>query len=243
MINDNELLELFTKGYLITQYDIEKSDKILRQMESESWLSLKSEHDVGDNYKNVKNRSISVRSILQPLQRTEADDTFIKDICDYAKPIFDLYEGYDTHLLPSFCAGEGYEMTMHSDIYDRSIISVVAYFGNAIMEEKDGGYLSIAKRQSDGTYAQLERIKPSHGKIVLLCNSNPTIQHSVEKMNATGKNRYCYIGSFGTAENPEWNYKFKCESGFINPRDPVLIFDFQEMRKYIEFDYDPKNHD
>lgn len=96
-------------------------------------------------------------------------------------------------------------MNWHHDVFDRAFILALAYLGDTLFTEEDGGVLEIARCSVNteglpiGTPQIIHRVLPNPNTIILINNTDPTILHRVTPVQSS-KIRTVLSCQFGYAE-------------------------------------------
>ena len=226
-----DINKLYSQGYCITTLDKIFADKILKDMKEETWVEIQPDDEgledgMGDKY--YTKRFMSARSLLKPTSLRPSYKFFSNRFKEWAEPVLRRFESAPKSVLSAFCGVTGYSMEAHSDVGDRAVFDVIAFFGDDIDSEQDGGVLNIYKTNILDPYNTenlklIDKIIPSHGKVVVLNNLSPIFYHEVTELVRKGAKRYQLIGNFGMLEFPDWNYDFEEKPGFLQSVEPGQI--------------------
>lgn len=239
---DFDINKFFKEGYFVSQIDKSTADNIFNDIEKEVWVYVKPEADEysGKIEKDYKNRYVSLRSILNPMNHPRSYQAYQDKFNEWAKALLIEYKTAKRVHLSALMGLKGYFMDMHSDVGDRCPFTVLLYLGKDLDDDpQNGGNLNIfevnVKRPNENPVL-VESIVPSHGKIVVLNNLDPTIYHSVDEIKTNIK-RYSILSSFGIDVLPDWNYQYEIDSNMsgqvLNPGRPVCIDDHGEVLKFL----------
>jgi len=231
-----DINQLFRDGYFETEIESVLADRIYETMLNEAWIELKPEKkralDTSDKY--YFKRHIAARSILKPAELHGTYSEFIEGFKRYAAPVLSAYSNGDEALVTAYCGTDGYEMELHTDVSDRSVIDVILYIGGETEAANGkGGSLEIVRgslKNYDYEEKQhLHSVKTTHGKVIILNNMLPNIYHGVPRLEAPGAKRFQLVGNMGLPDSPKWSYETKSRVGMINPERPVLLDDIERI--------------
>lgn len=234
---------IFDDGYFVANIFEQEANKILEDIESETWVYVKP--DIQENSgmieKDYKNRYVALSSILNPTKLPNSYKNYQDNFNKWASPMLKRFKTAKRVHLSALMGQKGYFMDMHSDVGDRCPFTVLLYLGKDFDNNPDlGGNLnifSVDARNPGENPSLIEKIAPSHGKLVILNNLDPTIYHSVDMVKTEGK-RYSILSSFGIDFIPDWDYQYKNDLNMsgqvLNPGSPVFIDDHETILKLIE---------
>lgn len=235
-----DINKLFSDGFFETEIPAELADRIYQTMLNEAWIELKPEKkrklDTSD--KQYFKRHIAAHSILKPAELHDTYAEFIDAFKRYAEPVLTAYRNGDEALITAYCGTDGYEMELHTDVSDRSVIDVILYIGGETEAAKGvGGTLEIVrgslKNYDHEEKEHLHTVKTTHGKVIILNNLLPYVYHGVPRLEAPGAKRYQLVGNMGLPNAPKWSYSTKHKTGIINPDKPVFLDDIECIVKLM----------
>lgn len=238
--NKLDITKLFTDGYHETDVTKEMADKIYKQMQDEAWIEIKPEKstdlDMSDKY--YYKRHIAAQSILQPRVLHDSYKEFFTSFCEYVNPVLAQYKNGDSSLVTAYCGTDGYEMELHTDVSDRSVIDVILYIGGETQSTGGTGgtleiYQGAIKSYSRGDKRLMHTVNTTHGKLIILNNMLPHVYHGVPRLHAPGARRYQLVANMGLPDSPNWRYPVPKRKGFINPGKPILLDDIQRIRELM----------
>lgn len=227
-----DIQRFFETGYFVTELPESEADRLLEDIRKEIWIEVAPDVEDYSNLieKDYKNRYIAAHSMLRPNDLRESYKRYQREFNEWAFPIIKHYKTANRILLSALMGVKGYFMDMHSDVGDRCPFTVLLYLGEDLREHQDqGGNLNIFDVTADNPHENprlIEKIVPSHGKMVILNNLDPTIYHSVDEIK-TDIRRYSILSSFGIDFVPDWQYEFKTDRNMsgqvLNPGVPISI--------------------
>ncbi len=242
-----DVQKLYSKGYCVTTLEKKLADKILKQMKKETWIQVQPDASgLEDNFgeKYYSNRFMSAQSLLKPAVLKSPYRSFANRFKTWAEPVLRRFESSSKVNLSAFCGVTGYYMEPHTDVGDRAVFDVIAYFGDDISSESDGGTLNMFKTnvhdpENRDNLELIEKIVPSHGMVVVLNNLSPIFYHEVTELVKKGAKRYQLIGNFGMLDLPDWEIDFEEKPGFLQTYETGEIGD-SEMILSLLNKYDSK---
>lgn len=234
--------ELFAKGYTTVNIQKPWADRILKEMKNQSWVEVVP--DVIDASGNIdkyyENRYISAQSMLQPDHPIPLFKRYMDSFMKWSGPAISRYEAGHEYHVSAFCGLEGYYMEPHSDVGDRSILDIVAYFGDDIGDRDDGGCLNfyrvdLCDPENEDKMSLIESIVPEHGMVVVFNNMNPSVYHEVTKLTKKGCKRFQLIAQAGILNKPDWFIEFESEKGFYkHDSDKAILGDTDSVLRILK---------
>lgn len=226
-----DINKLFSDGYCVTTIDKVMADHILRQMKQETWIEVQPDEggfEDGSSEKYYTGRYMSAQSLLKPVNLRPSHIMFANKFKDWAQPVLQRFEMADRVNLSAFCGVPGYYMEAHTDVGDRAVFDVIAYFGDGINEVEDGGVLNMYKTdvtdpENPEKMRLVDQIVPSHGKIVIINNLSPIFYHEVTELVKKGVRRYQIVANFGMVDLPDWELDYEEKPGFLHADKPGTI--------------------
>lgn len=216
----------YEQGFLETVIEKSLADRILSDLKKEWWLQISPDpqSDGEETEKGYENRYISARSMLRPNDLPESYAEYSKGFCDWAQILISQYATAQRHIISALFGSEGYYMDMHTDAGDRCPFTVILYLGSDLPEDRDiGGNLNIFEvdaHDPKNSFRKKHSVKPTHGKLAVLNNLDPTIYHSVDPLTENVA-RYQLLSSFGIESLPDWEFPLKEDSSLsgkiLNP--------------------------
>lgn len=209
-----DLNKFYREGFVETVIEKEMADRILLDLERESWFQISPDSQAASEEieKDYRNRFIAARSMLRPNDLPDSYAEYGEKFRAWASPLMTQYRTAHKCLVSALYGAKGYYMDMHTDAGDRCPFTVILYLGGSLPETEDvGGNLNIYEvNLSNPKHNPRKKhsIKPTHGKLAVLNNLDPTIYHSVDPL-TRDVTRYQLLSSFGIDETPTWEFPLK----------------------------------
>ncbi|AKO78059.1 hypothetical protein EN12_23455 [Vibrio cholerae] len=236
-----DINDLFTKGFTVGYLQEEWANKILKVLKNQSWIEvvpdvLNSDGEIDKYYESIY---ISVASMMKPDEPNRWFKRYMDEFCLWAEPVLSKFENGNSYHVSAFCGTEGYFMEPHSDVGDRSVLDIIAYFGDDIGDENSGGCLDFFKvdvkdPENPSKMTFLDRVVPKHGMIVIFNNMNPTIYHEVTKLIKPGCRRFQLIAQAGMIDKPDWSVDYKAEKGFYSYHKKAVLGNTDSALEILE---------
>lgn len=231
---------LYKQGHFVADLTDEYADLLLKQVKRETYVEVQPDVEgldiFGDKY--YEGRYIAARSLLKPNDLRPAYQRFANQFNEWAKNVLNFYQAKSHYNLSVFCGLEGYKMDIHTDVGDRAIFDTIIFFGHDFSSHEDGGVLELYKvpiGADEETEAVLvDQIIPTHGKIVVLNNLNPTLFHRVTEVKKKGAKRYQFVANFGMIDPPEWDIEFNDVGGFPLPGEVFKFGETDRLKKLLD---------
>lgn len=209
MIVENFNLDKFFKyGFTTTKVDLDSCNVLLKLIRLEKFLQESGRYG-SDN--------LSFRVFPEYEQHPRVSTAFETDLIENfwetvaAHEYFSFFRnnyGPFTKVFPMALRYKHRDgMAWHFDVFDSSHLLNILYVTEDHFAVRDGGALEVAKVMvsNDGcpypdSVTRIGAIPPNHGTLVTIDNTNPTILHSVTKLDCN-KERYALSCQFGYLEN------------------------------------------
>lgn len=237
-----DIEKFFREGFLVTQIEQKEADALLSDIQKEIWIEVAPDIEEYNQKieKDYRKRYIAAHSMLRPTDLRPSYERYQNQFNEWARTIIENYRTANRVLLSALMGVKGYFMDMHSDVGDRCPFTVLLYLGEELTgNPDDGGNLNIFDVDALSPHENprlVEAISPTHGKMVILNNLDPTIYHSVDQIK-TDMKRYSILSSFGIDFVPDWKYEFKNDINWsgqvLNPGAPISIDGHSDALKML----------
>jgi len=202
--------DLFLHGYSVSKIDPQVADHLLAEINRQSYVVSQDYRDPEITAPMITawdaetdREVVAVHNAPPALQKFWVEFGSCPSMRWFHENFGPFTQG--SVIINKYRHGDG--MGWHYDVPDSTMLQCLIYVGDVDFAENDGGCLEIGRcnvnnhgiPQKD-SIIPLSTIPPTHGTVVTILNTNPTLLHRVTPLKAP-KNRFTLVCRYGYLEN------------------------------------------